>query len=359
MDALLEKDLLPDWILRIGIRILLRQRLREITPVTLEDRHEAMAKFLDELRDAPIALQTDAANQQHYEVPPEFFLHCLGPNLKYSCGLWSAKTPDLKAAEEAMLQLTCERADLHDGQDVLELGCGWGSLTFWMAHHYPRSRITAVSNSSAQREFILERARERDLHNIHVITADMNDFDTLDRFDRVVSVEMFEHMKNHRELLRRIAIWLKPEGFLFVHIFVHRSYAYHFTQRDASDWMSRHFFTGGMMPADHQLLHFQEHLVLTHHWRVNGNHYAKTANAWLANMRTSRAKILPVLAKTYGNSDVRAWWCRWKIFFLACAELWRFQNGSEWFVAHYRFVKPSSRSSSSATSDSSFAVSSS
>jgi len=341
LERLLDQDLLPTPLLRFGIRRLLRSRLREETVSDTALQQEAFNAFLDNTAEAPLAVDTQAANEQHYELPPAFFEHCLGPHLKYSCAWWPDQVEDLGVAEEAMLQLTCERARLADGQAILELGCGWGALTLWMARAFPRSRILAVSNSAPQREFILARAAEQGLDNIEVLTADINDFATDRTFDRVVSVEMFEHVKNHRLLLQRISGWLNPGGCLFVHIFTHRSLAYHFVARDPSDWMSRYFFTGGMMPSDHLLLYHQEHLRLQRHWRVNGRHYSRTAEAWLANMQSHRKKILPLFEETYGPGQARRWWAYWKIFFLACSELWRFRGGNEWFVSHYLFQAPS------------------
>jgi cyclopropane-fatty-acyl-phospholipid synthase len=238
-----------------------------------------------------------------------------------------------------MLALTCERAGLEDGQDILELGCGWGSLTLWMAERFPNSRITGVSNSKDQRAFILARAAERGLVNVDILTADMNTFAAPGTYDRVVSVEMFEHMRNHRELLARIARWLRPGGALFVHIFTHRDFTYPFEVQDASDWMSRYFFTGGIMPADAYLTRFQDHLRLEDHWRVSGTHYQATAEAWLRNQDAHREEVLALFRSTHG-AEAPLQSARWRIFFMACAELWGWRHGEEWFVSHYRFRKP-------------------
>jgi cyclopropane-fatty-acyl-phospholipid synthase len=239
-----------------------------------------------------------------------------------------------------MLELSCARAELEDGQHILELGCGWGSLTLWMARHYPRASITAVSNSASQREYILGRCRQEGLQNVEVITADANHFSTDKRFDRVVSVEMFEHMRNYAVLLRRISGWLRPGGKLFVHIFCHRNLMYPFTTEGEYDWMGRYFFTGGLMPAESTLLYFQEDLKIEHQWRVSGQHYEKTSNAWLDRLDANRATVLPVLASVYGEADAERWLQRWRMFFMAVAELFGYRDGTEWLVAHYRFVNP-------------------
>ena len=238
-----------------------------------------------------------------------------------------------------MLALTCTRAELADGQEVLELGCGWGSLSLFMAAHYPKSRITAVSNSRTQKAYIDEQARQRGLQNLRVITADMNEFQAEGTFHRVVSVEMFEHMRNYEKLMERIARWLEPGGKLFVHIFTHKELAYLFEVKDDTDWMSKYFFTGGIMPSDSLLLYFQRDLSIEQHWRVSGGHYQKTAEAWLANMDGRREQILPLFEETYGADQAVKWWSYWRIFFMSCAELWGFRGGTEWFVSHYLFSK--------------------
>ena len=336
---LTESGYVPDSLVRHGIRKLLRQRLEEIHASDIEHMAEQQNAFIQHMNNANIALLPELANEQHYEVPQEFYKSVLGPHGKYSCCYWPNGVDKLADAEQAGLELTCERAAIEDGMSILELGCGWGSLTLWMAGRYPNSSITAVSNSLSQGEYIRNSARELGLDNVEIITADMNDFNTDKEFDRVVSVEMFEHMRNYRELFKRIHGWLSAEGKFFMHIFVHRSVPYLFEDKDSSDWMSRYFFSGGMMPSDDLPMHFQDELKLEMRWRWNGCHYQKTSEAWLQNLDASRDTLWPVLENTYGHDFAKMWFMRWRMFFLAVAELFGYRDGNEWFVSHYLFNK--------------------
>ncbi len=338
-DSLIEQNKLPDFILRQGIRKLLKQRLTDETLSDVELQQNAFNDLLDELRNSPIAINTADANQQHYEVPTIFYQYCLGKHLKYSSGYWREGVADIDASEADMLELTCNRAELQNGQDVLELGCGWGSLSLFMSAKYPGSRFTVVSNSTTQKAFIDNAARERGISNLTVITADMNTFQILQQFDRVVSVEMFEHMRNYKLLLSKVASFLKEDGKLFVHIFTHKTLAYKFEVKDETDWMSKYFFTGGIMPSNHLLFYFNDDLRVDQMWVVNGMHYSKTSEAWLSNMDAHKKEIMPVFEQTYGKDDAVKWWVYWRLFYLSCAELFGYDEGNEWMVCHYLFKK--------------------
>lgn len=334
--GLAENGRLPDGLVRIGIRSLLKARLKELESPSLERSSEQFRDFLKEFSCGPIACVPEKANEQHYEVPAEFFGKVLGAHRKYSCCYWTPETLSLDHAESEALRRTCVHADLHDGQTILELGCGWGSLSLWMAEHYPNSQILAVSNSSSQREYITAMARDRSLTNLQVQTCDINDFAAERRFDRVVSVEMFEHVRNHSLLMERISHWLKPAGKLFVHIFCHHRFAYPFEDTGKASWMARYFFSGGIMPSQNLLLNYQNHLMLENQWCWDGTHYEKTSNAWLQLMDQNNAAVEKVLKSTYG-ADWRLWQFRWRMFFMACAELFGYREGREWFVSHYLF----------------------
>jgi cyclopropane-fatty-acyl-phospholipid synthase len=342
---LLERNLVPDSVIRNRIRALLHARLAAENKGDPEHQQQHLMELIRQLKASPIAINTTAANEQHYEVPTEFYLHVLGKHLKYSSCYYERRDEDpaggLDAAEARMLQLTCERARLSDGERILELGCGWGSLSLWMAAKYPHAQITAVSNSRTQKEFIDARAAARGLKNLTIVTSDMNvlAFPPDTQFDRVVSVEMFEHMRNYDELLKRVASWMKPGATLFVHIFTHHGFAYPFEVRDESDWMAKYFFTGGIMPSDDLLHYFQRDVRLIDHWQVPGWHYQLTSEAWLHKMDAARAEILPILAKAYGAEQATKWWVYWRVFFMSCAELFGYDRGREWLVSHYLFEK--------------------
>jgi cyclopropane-fatty-acyl-phospholipid synthase len=334
-----ERGLLPDAAIRFGIRRLCAQRLREECADDAVAVSQRVQQRIDELRAAPVAIHTDAANAQHYELPAHFFELCLGKRLKYSSCYFAIGNETLDEAETAMLSLYCERAQLADGQSILELGCGWGSLTLWMAERFPNSRITAVSNSRSQREFIEGQCISRGLKNVRVITNDVNTLQLEpSQFDRAVSIEMFEHMRNYETLLGRIARWLRPGGKLFVHIFCHRELLYPFETEGDDNWMGRHFFTGGLMPSADTLLWFQDDLRIERQWRLSGMHYERTANAWLANQDVHREEVMRVMREAYGDGAA-VWNQRWRMFWMACAELFGYRGGNEWMVGHYRFTR--------------------
>jgi cyclopropane-fatty-acyl-phospholipid synthase len=337
-SRILESVWLPDRAIRFGVRRLIAQRLRQEAGDSVERQEDAFQRFLDEMRHSPIAVSTDSANTQHYEVPAEFYELVLGRRLKYSCAYWPTGVATLDDAENAMLDLTIGRAGLADGQRVLELGCGWGSLSLYMAERFPASRITAVSNSASQKRYIDARALERNLRNLTVVTADMNHYEPEGAFDRIVSVEMFEHMRNWEALLRKIAGAMHDESRLFVHIFTHQLYAYPFVDAETDDWMARHFFTGGMMPNASLLFHLQDDVRIERRWQLDGSHYTKTAEAWLHNMDRNHKQVGAVFKRVYGER-AELFRLYWRVFFMACAELWAYRNGREWTVSHYLIRK--------------------
>jgi cyclopropane-fatty-acyl-phospholipid synthase len=345
---LLERGLVPEWLIRVGIRQMLKQKKDAFQAQDWQQRQQTVMDFVRQLRRLPIAIDTQAANEQHYEVPAEFFDLVLGPRRKYSSGYWAHDTTTFQESEEAMLKLSCERAGVQDGQVILDLGCGWGALSLWLAQQYPHATIVGLSNSHSQREWILKQANSRGLHNLKVWTGNIVDFDTDWRFDRILSVEMFEHMKNYQLLLAKLNRWLKPGGQLFVHIFTHQTTPYHFEDTDGTDWLTRYFFTGGTMPSHHLLAYFQDDLTLVDQWAVNGSHYQKTSEAWLQQLYAARDQVWPILRKTYAPAGAthrqaeqaaQLWFIRWQVFFLACAELWGYDKGQEWLVSHYLFKK--------------------
>jgi cyclopropane-fatty-acyl-phospholipid synthase len=333
--ALAERRMLPDWLVRFGIRRLLATRLRQESP--LATNSETLSEFAKQLKREPVAILTEKANEQHYEVPADFFQCVLGPRLKYSCCWYPDELTDLATAEEQMLRLTCERAEIEDGMRILDLGCGWGSLSLWLAQHYPHARITSISNSASQREYIQGRCHVLGLSNVEPITANVSEFDGARGFDRVVSIEMFEHVRNYEQLLRRIRGWLNPDGKLFVHIFCHRELAYRFESEGASDWMGRHFFSGGLMPAFDLFSHFQDDMRISDRWTVDGRHYARTCWDWLSNLDRREQEVLEMFAVGLGEREARLAVQRWRMFFMACAELFQYRGGTEWFVAHFLF----------------------
>lgn len=336
---LAESGLVPDPVIRFGIRRLVEQRRRQIAGKATGANAPDLEAFVSRMDRSEIALVPDLANVQHYEVPAHFFEQVLGEYRKYSCCYWADGAETLDEAERAALEITCERARIADGQQILDLGCGWGSFSLWAARHYPGCEITAVSNSASQGAYIERQAAMYGLSNLEVITADMNDFRSDRQFDRIVSIEMFEHMRNYRELFRRIAGWLTADGLFFMHIFCHRDAAYEYVDAGPSDWMSRHFFSGGIMPSEDLPLRFQQHLAAVDQWRWDGIEYRKTAEAWLANMDARKAAIMSVFDDVYGEQDSRRWWMRWRLFFLAVSEMFGYSGGREWRVGHYLFRK--------------------
>lgn len=339
-----ERGLLPDSLVRAGMRSLMKQRLLDEGADDPPLATERLAALVEELRSSPIAKETDAANEQHYEVPSAFFHLHLGPRLKYSCAWYETGRETLAEAEEAMFRIYAQRAGLANGQRILDLGCGWGSMALWMAERFPGAEIVGLSNSHGQREFIEARARERGLRNVTILTANVVEADFPLRgveagFDRVVSIEMFEHMKNYQSLFAKVAAWMKPGAQALVHVFAHRTLAYHFEVKDRSDWMTKYFFTGGIMPSADLFLHFQDHLKVQRRWWVDGRHYERTSNHWLQGMDQARAQIMPVFEQAYGPAEAARWFQRWRMFYMAVAELFGYDQGREWGVVHYLFEK--------------------
>ena len=336
---LAEKGIMPDFLIRSGIRRMQKERIlweksRSVSEVEVHHQN-----WVNEMKSSSIAYVPEKANEQHYEVPPDFFVNALGKHLKYSSGFWPTGVTTLDDSEFAMLKLSAERAEIINGDKILELGCGWGSLTLYMAENYPKSQITAVSNSKDQRLFIEKKCQERGFENVKVITADMNEFTIDEKFDRIVSVEMFEHMRNYEQLLDKVSSWLQPKGKLFIHIFTHKTLVYPFTEDGEGDWMGRNFFSGGIMPSHQLLLYFQKKLNIEMSWRFNGSHYEKTSLAWLNKMDSNKNEIMEIFSNTYGAENASVWFQRWRIFFMACEVLFGYDNGREWGVSHYRFVK--------------------
>jgi cyclopropane-fatty-acyl-phospholipid synthase len=338
----MEKGQIPDSAIRFGIRKLCKVRLDELQTNSLEEKTDKYRKYRQLLIDSPLAVHTNKANEQHYEVPAEFYLNSLGKNLKYSSCYWAPDTNTLDEAEELALNISVERAQIKDGMRILELGCGWGSLTLYMAKNFPNSKIVAISNSASQKIHIDSEAKKRGLNNILILTRDISQLESLavefESFDRVMSIEMFEHFKNYELLLSKIADVLSPGGKLFVHIFTHKDYSYPFETEGEDNWMGKYFFTGGQMPSHQLLMTFQRDLILKDNWAWDGTHYQKTSNAWLENMDKNAYKIRPVFDKVYGDQSVQ-WFNRWRVFFMACAELFGYEKGQQWGVSHYLFEK--------------------
>jgi cyclopropane-fatty-acyl-phospholipid synthase len=334
---LIENGLIPDVLIRLGIRYLVAQRLQEETMEFSKDENHQKDLFISKMMDSPIAMNTADANTQHYELPAEFFNLVLGEHNKYSGCVWGKQTETLTEAETDSLKIYCERANIIDGMKILELGCGWGSLSLWIATHYPNTQVTAVSNSKIQRQFIKNLRDKRGLSNLEIITADMNTYQPDKQFDRVLSIEMFEHMRNYKTLLNRIKSWLNPDGKLFIHIFCHRKYPYFFEVEGLHNWMGRYFFSGGIMPSSDLFTYFQNDLKLEKQWWWDGKHYQKTAEAWLNQMDQKKDTVYPLLKKVYGDKNANCWFQRWRIFFMSCSELFGYQKGNEWGVSHYLF----------------------
>ncbi|MGQ0699105.1 MAG: SAM-dependent methyltransferase [Panacagrimonas sp.] len=341
---LCERGLIPDRLTRMGMRALLAKRLNDEASDDGEFRSRRFNEFLAELRSSPIAIETPAANEQHYEVPAEFFHMHLGPKLKYSCCLYPAGNESLETAEELMLTHYLERLGVGEDMRVLDLGCGWGSVSLWLAAKFKRTQVVGLSNSNGQREFIMAQARARGIENLTILTGNIAEFEMPEEilgegFDRVISIEMFEHMKNYGLLLDKISRWMKPDARLFVHIFVHKLLAYHFEDKKQDDWMTRYFFRGGTMPSENLLLHFQDDLKVVKNWWIGGQHYEKTANHWLERMDARKSEIMPVFRAAYGEKNAAIWFQRWRMFYMAVAELFGYADGNEWGVGHYLFEK--------------------
>lgn len=335
----IETGLLPDWLIRLGVRATIETGLRRRYRASQEKQEAERLALLNKLKHSPIAIAVDQANQQHYEVSAEFFKLVLGARLKYSCCYWPPGIDSLDQAEDAMFQLTCERAQLENGMDILDLGCGWGSFSLWVAEHYPNSKVVAVSNSRSQKDFIDRQCRLRDIQTIQTVTSDVSNLSLNQRFDCIVSIEMFEHMKNYERLLSILSGYLRADGKLFVHIFSHRQFAFEFDASDSANWMAKTFFSGGLMPSDDLLLHFQRDLALCDHWRISGLHYAWTLRAWLDKLDHNKAEVRKALSSIYGADKERLWLANWRLFFIACEETWKIRRGSEYLVSHYLFEK--------------------
>lgn len=351
IDDILARGIIPDFLLRRAVRRIVKKRVKSQNKLKVEARFKYLNQFVSELKSQPIAVETETANEQHYELPPEFFEKILGRNLKYSCGYWEdemsykklLKQNDLinrlDRAEDKMLQISAERAEIENGQNILELGCGWGSFSFYLARRYEDARIIAVSNSRLQIDFINKLAARNKIDNLRAVKADINSFDTDAKFDRIVSIEMFEHMRNYQKLLAKLSKFLTENGKLFVHIFSHKFYPFSYQDSRDTDWMARYFFTGGTMPSQDLLHYFNDDLKIEKQWAVSGTHYQKTLESWLKIMDQQKEGLYPIIEATYGEENADKWWNYWRLFFISSAEFFGFNDGNEWFISHYLFQK--------------------
>ena len=335
-NPLLARGLIPDWILRRGVRSQGKERLNMMNKV---DSAKEYSKFINEASTGNIAVNTDDANNQHYEVDSEFFKYCLGKNLKYSCCFWDENTLDLDAAEDNMLEIYSQRAQITDGMSILDIGCGWGSLSLFLAQKYPKSEITGVSNSSSQKIFIDSVTSERNISNLNIITRDINDFRTEEKYDRILSIEMFEHTKNTKKLMNLINDWLNPNGLFFMHVFAHKENPYYFDRDQKNAWMAKYFFTGGMMPNHNLFKDLKSNLEYQKSWILSGEHYERTSNAWLDKMDQNKSKILSLFERSNSSSVAKRKFHFWRLFYIACAEIFGYDNGNEWVVSHHLFKK--------------------
>ena len=335
-NPLLARGLIPDWILRRGVRSQGKERLNMMNKV---DSRKEYSKFINEASTGNIAVNTDDANNQHYEVDSEFFKYCLGKNLKYSCCFWDDSTLDLDSAEDNMLEIYSKRAEITDGLNILDIGCGWGSLSLFLAQKYPKSEITGVSNSSSQKIFIDSEASKRNISNLKIITRDINDFRTEEKYDRIISIEMFEHTKNTKKLMNLINDWLNPNGLFFMHVFAHKENPYYFDRDQKNAWMAKYFFTGGMMPNHNLFKDLKSNLEYQKSWMLSGEHYEKTSNAWLDKMDKNKKEILSLFERSNSSSIAKRKFHFWRLFYIACAEIFGYDNGNEWVVSHHLFKK--------------------
>ncbi|HOY69043.1 MAG TPA: class I SAM-dependent methyltransferase [Candidatus Ozemobacteraceae bacterium] len=336
---LVETGFMPDILVRLGLRTLNWAKLYREHRGDLESRSETFRTLLSRLKLSPIAVSEEQNRRNHFEVPPEFFGCVLGTRLRFTCCYFPFGSESLDDAEESMLRLTAERARLANGQKILDLSCGWGDLTLWMAERFPDAQITAVTRSVAQCRHVTRLARQRDLRNVEVTTSDIAHYCSPRKFDRIIATETLERCRNYQELMHRIAGWLEKDGLFFVQMFMHRELAYVYDSISDDDWMGKRFFTGGLMPSDDLLLHFQDEMAITDHWRLSGRHYAMTAEHWLQRLDAARAELLPLLEETYGKTRGMLWFRRWRVFFLSIAEMFDCWGGEEWGVSQYLFRK--------------------